>query len=182
MEEDRMPKKIFTQGLERARRMGRPRKGWKVEIERELQVLGVRRWREMVTDRKHGRRLFDRAEVTAGCSANERRRRRRGKEEEEKEEEEEEEEEEERRRKRKRGKKKRRRKRKRRKKKNKRKRKMRRRKKKKIRRGRGRRRKEEEEEEGEKEEEEAIFFFKTIQSPLKTYSIKVQKFWPLEKP
>ena len=31
MEEDRMPKKIFTQELEGARRSGRPRKGWKVE-------------------------------------------------------------------------------------------------------------------------------------------------------
>jgi hypothetical protein len=44
-EEDRMPKKIFTQDLERTRRSGRPKKGWK-EVERDLQVLGVRRWRE----------------------------------------------------------------------------------------------------------------------------------------
>jgi len=29
MEEDRMPKKIFTQELERTRRRGRPRKSWK---------------------------------------------------------------------------------------------------------------------------------------------------------
>jgi len=52
MEEDRMPKKIFTQELEGTRRRGRPRKGWKEEVERELQVLGVRRWRELVADRK----------------------------------------------------------------------------------------------------------------------------------
>jgi hypothetical protein len=50
MEEDMMM--IFTQKLDGARRRGRPRKGWKEEVERELQVLGVRRWREMVTDRK----------------------------------------------------------------------------------------------------------------------------------
>ena len=43
MEEDRMTKKIFTQELEGTRRMGRPRKRWKVEVERDLQVLGVRR-------------------------------------------------------------------------------------------------------------------------------------------
>jgi hypothetical protein len=43
MEEDRMPKKIFTQELEGMRRRGRPRKGWKEEVERDLQVLGVRR-------------------------------------------------------------------------------------------------------------------------------------------
>ena len=28
-----------------------PRKRWKEEVERDLQVLGVRRWRELVTDR-----------------------------------------------------------------------------------------------------------------------------------
>jgi len=42
MKEDRMPKKIFTQELEGSRRRGRPRKGWREEIERDLQVLGVR--------------------------------------------------------------------------------------------------------------------------------------------
>jgi hypothetical protein len=52
MEEDRMPKKFFTQELERTRRSGKPRKIWKEEIERDLQVLGVRRWRELVSDRK----------------------------------------------------------------------------------------------------------------------------------
>jgi hypothetical protein len=50
MEENRTPKKIFTQELEGTR--GRPRKGWKEEAERDLQVLGVRRWRELATDRK----------------------------------------------------------------------------------------------------------------------------------
>jgi hypothetical protein len=38
--EDRITK-VFTQELERTRRRGRPRKGWKEEVERELQVLGV---------------------------------------------------------------------------------------------------------------------------------------------
>jgi hypothetical protein len=52
MEEDRMPKKIFTQELEGTRRRGRPRKGCTEEAERDLQLLGVRRWRELVADRK----------------------------------------------------------------------------------------------------------------------------------
>ena len=52
MEEDRMPKKIFTQELKGTRRKGRPRKRWKEEVERDLQVLGVRRCRELVADRK----------------------------------------------------------------------------------------------------------------------------------
>ena len=47
-----MTKKIFTQELEGTRRRERPRKRWKEEVERDLQVLGVRRWRELVADRK----------------------------------------------------------------------------------------------------------------------------------
>jgi len=52
MEEDRMPKKIFTQELKGTRRRGNPRKRWKEEVERDLQVLEVRRWRELVAGRK----------------------------------------------------------------------------------------------------------------------------------
>ena len=58
MEEDRMPKKIFTQELEGTRRRGRPRKAWREEVERDLQVLGVRRWRELVIDREKWRGIF----------------------------------------------------------------------------------------------------------------------------
>jgi hypothetical protein len=39
IEKDRMPKKIFTQELEGTRRRGRPRKGWKEEVEGDLQEL-----------------------------------------------------------------------------------------------------------------------------------------------
>jgi len=52
MEEDRMPRKIFTQELEGTRRRGRPKERWKEEVERDLQVLRVRRWRDLVADRK----------------------------------------------------------------------------------------------------------------------------------
>jgi len=52
MEEDRMPKKIFTQEVEGTRRRGKTRKRLKKKVERDLQVLGVRRWRELVADRK----------------------------------------------------------------------------------------------------------------------------------
>ena len=61
------------------RRRGRPRKRWEEKVESDLQVLGVRRWRELVADRKNGRTLFGRAKPTVGCCANGRRRRRRQK-------------------------------------------------------------------------------------------------------
>jgi len=69
-----MPKKIFTQELEGTKRRGRPRKGWREEVERDLQVLGVRRWKELVTG-QNGGTLFDWPKPTTGCSANGRRRR-----------------------------------------------------------------------------------------------------------
>jgi hypothetical protein len=50
MEEDRMPKNIFTHELEGMKRGGRHKKGWKEEVERYLQVLAVRRWKELVID------------------------------------------------------------------------------------------------------------------------------------
>jgi hypothetical protein len=63
MEEDRMPKKIFTQELEGSRRRGRPRKVWKEEVERDLHVLGARRWSELVTDRKKWKDIVRQAKV-----------------------------------------------------------------------------------------------------------------------
>jgi hypothetical protein len=45
MEEDRMPKKILTQELEGTRTQERMERG-----NRDLQVLGVRRWTELVID------------------------------------------------------------------------------------------------------------------------------------
>jgi len=64
MEGDRMPKKIFTQELKGTRR--RPRRGWREEVERDLQVLGVRRWRELVTDRTKWRDIFRQAKAHSG--------------------------------------------------------------------------------------------------------------------
>jgi hypothetical protein len=66
MEEDRMPKKIFTRELEGPRRRGRTRKRWKEEVERDLQVLGVRRWTELVTDRKKLKDIVRQARVHSG--------------------------------------------------------------------------------------------------------------------
>jgi hypothetical protein len=56
IEEGRMPKKNFTQELEGTRRRGRPRKGWREDVEGDLKVLGVRSWREFVIDREKWKR------------------------------------------------------------------------------------------------------------------------------
>jgi hypothetical protein len=66
MEEDRMPKKIFAQELEGTRRRGRPWKGWRKEAERDRQVLGVIRWRELVIDREKWRSIVRQAKAHSG--------------------------------------------------------------------------------------------------------------------
>jgi hypothetical protein len=66
MEEDRMPKKIFTQELEGTRRRRRSRKRWREEVERDLQVLGVRRWRKLVKDRENWRGIVRQAKAHSG--------------------------------------------------------------------------------------------------------------------
>jgi len=66
MEEERMPKTIFTEELEGTRRRGRPRKGWREEVERDVQVLGVRRWRELEIDRDNWRGIVRQAKAHSG--------------------------------------------------------------------------------------------------------------------
>ena len=61
-----MHKKIFTQELEGMGRRGSPRKRWKEEVERDLQVLGVKRWRELVADRKKWKDVFRQAKAHSG--------------------------------------------------------------------------------------------------------------------
>jgi hypothetical protein len=66
MDEDRMPKKIVTQELEGTRQRGRPKKGWKEEVERDLQVLGMRRWRELATEREKRKAIVRQAKAHSG--------------------------------------------------------------------------------------------------------------------
>jgi hypothetical protein len=66
MEEDRMHRKIFTQELEGTRRRGRPGKGWRKEVERDLQVLGVRIWKELVIDRDKWRGIVRQDKAHSG--------------------------------------------------------------------------------------------------------------------
>jgi hypothetical protein len=66
LEEVRMPQKIFTRELEGTRRRRRPRKGWREEVERDLQVLGVRRWRQLVIDSDKWRGIVGQAKAHSG--------------------------------------------------------------------------------------------------------------------
>ena len=53
-------------GRRRRKIKGRLRKRWKEEVERDLQVLGVRRWRELVADRKKWKGIVRQAKDHSG--------------------------------------------------------------------------------------------------------------------
>jgi hypothetical protein len=48
------------------KRRGRPRKGREEEEERDLQVLGVRRWRELVIEREKWKDIVQQAKAYSG--------------------------------------------------------------------------------------------------------------------
>jgi hypothetical protein len=52
---------------------GKTQERWKGEAVRDLQELGMRRWRELVIDREKLKGIFRQAKATVGCSANGRR-------------------------------------------------------------------------------------------------------------
>jgi hypothetical protein len=62
---ERMERDLHSE-LEGMRRRGRPRKRWREETERDLQVLGVRRWRKLVIDREKLRGIFRQAKDHSG--------------------------------------------------------------------------------------------------------------------
>ena len=45
---------------------GRPRKGWKEEAEGDLQLLGVRKWTDLVADRKKWKDIVRQAKARNG--------------------------------------------------------------------------------------------------------------------
>ena len=61
-----MPKMFSTQELQGTRISVRPRKRWKEEAERDLQVLGVRRWTELMADRKKWKDIVRQAKAHSG--------------------------------------------------------------------------------------------------------------------
>ena len=54
------------QQLEGTRRRERSRKRWKGQVEGDLQMLGVRSWREIVTDRNKWKDIVQQAKAHSG--------------------------------------------------------------------------------------------------------------------
>jgi hypothetical protein len=52
MNEARIVKKIFEENLEGRRGRGRPRLGWINNVEEDLRMLGVKRWRRKALEKE----------------------------------------------------------------------------------------------------------------------------------
>ena len=61
-----MPINVFIKELEGTRKRGRLMKRWKEKEERDLQVLRVRRWTEVMADRKKWKDIFRQAKAHSG--------------------------------------------------------------------------------------------------------------------
>jgi hypothetical protein len=68
MDEERMSRKLLNGKKEGRRRRGRPRKRWLQNLEGDLRVMQVGRWREKVQTKEEWRRIVRDAEPTPHCN------------------------------------------------------------------------------------------------------------------
>jgi hypothetical protein len=66
MKEDRVPKKILDQHPWDRRKSGRPRKRWLDDVNKDVEVFGIRGWRRRALDRKKWAKSVGEARVFHG--------------------------------------------------------------------------------------------------------------------
>ena len=66
MSEDRLPKQICRARMDGRRLKGRPRNRWQDQLERDLRIMGVRKWKESAQDRKRWRSIVKEAKAHKG--------------------------------------------------------------------------------------------------------------------
>jgi hypothetical protein len=66
MDDKRAPKRILEWKLIGTRIIGRPRKRWIVDIEEDMQIMEIRRWRKKCTERAEWKRITEKAKIHSG--------------------------------------------------------------------------------------------------------------------
>jgi hypothetical protein len=66
MDDKRTSKRILEWKPIGARIRGRPRKRWIVDIEEDIQIMGIRRWRKQCKERTEWKRITEKAKTHSG--------------------------------------------------------------------------------------------------------------------
>jgi hypothetical protein len=66
MDDRRTPSRILEWKPIGTRVRERPRKGWISDIEEEMQIMGIRRWRKQCEERAEWKRITERAKTRSG--------------------------------------------------------------------------------------------------------------------
>jgi len=66
MDDKRTPKRISEWKPIGTRIRGRPRKRWIVDIEEDMQIMGIRRWRNQCKERAEWKRITEKAKTHSG--------------------------------------------------------------------------------------------------------------------
>jgi len=66
VDDKRTPKRILERKPIGTRIRGRPRKRWIVDIEEDMQIMGIRRWRKQCKERAEWKRITEKAKTHSG--------------------------------------------------------------------------------------------------------------------
>ena len=66
MDDKRTPKRILVWKPMDTRIRGRPRKRWIVDIEEDVQIMGIRRWKKQCKERAEWKRIAEKAKTHSG--------------------------------------------------------------------------------------------------------------------
>lgn len=61
MTEDKVVKKVFKGGVVTKKRRGRPKETWFSAVKKDIELMGIRRWKELAADRAKWRRVIQKA-------------------------------------------------------------------------------------------------------------------------
>jgi len=66
MDDKRTPKRILQWKLIGTRTRGRPRKRWIADIEEDMEIMGIGRWRKQCEERAEWKRITEKAKIHSG--------------------------------------------------------------------------------------------------------------------